>query len=55
MFINQIASWISQTPTNMALTDLYEAKNGSYPVGLQFAARPVVGAVFALLALQSAP
>ncbi|KAI2470956.1 glutaminase A [Annulohypoxylon bovei var. microspora] len=52
-FIKLIAGWIDSTPTNMALTDLYDAASGDYPSGLQFKARPVVGGHFALLALPS--
>ncbi|KAI1462679.1 glutaminase A [Annulohypoxylon moriforme] len=52
-FIKLIAGWIDSTPTNMALTDLYDASSGNYPSGLQFTARPVVGGHFSLLALPS--
>ncbi|KAI1380637.1 glutaminase A [Hypoxylon crocopeplum] len=50
-FIRLIAGWIDSTPTNKALTDLYDAGNGDYPAGLQFTARPVAGGHFSLLAL----
>lgn len=50
MFISKLANWINVTPTNLALTDLYDAGSGDFP-GLQFHARPVVGGHFALLAL----
>ncbi|OTA70540.1 glutaminase A [Hypoxylon sp. EC38] len=49
--IRLVAGWIDSTPTNRALTDLYDAQTGDYPGGLQFTARPVVGGHFALLAL----
>ncbi|KAI0455038.1 glutaminase GtaA [Xylaria acuta] len=49
-FISRIANWISVTPTNRAFTDLYDCASGNYP-GINFAARPVVGGHFALLAL----
>ncbi|KAI5860315.1 glutaminase A [Durotheca rogersii] len=50
-FIRLIARWIDVTPTNLALTDLYDTINGDYPGGLRFTARPVVGGHFSLLAL----
>ncbi|RYP88555.1 hypothetical protein DL769_000251 [Monosporascus sp. CRB-8-3] len=51
-FIRLLARWISETTTNMAFTDLYDAATGDYPnPGLRFTARPVVGGHFALLAL----
>ncbi|KOS22950.1 hypothetical protein ESCO_003469 [Escovopsis weberi] len=50
MLISKIARWINTTTTWRALTDLYDATTGGYP-GNQFTARPVVGGVFALLAL----
>ena len=39
----------------MPFTDLYDAVTGNYPQGVVFAARPVVGGEFALLALNGAP
>lgn len=58
-FINAIAKWVSETPTNLPLSDLYYAESGDYPViqnnTVLFAARPVVGGFFAPLALNSAP
>ncbi|KAI0388618.1 glutaminase GtaA [Xylariaceae sp. FL0594] len=48
--ISRIANWINVTPTNRAFTDLYDCVTGDYP-GINFAARPVVGGHFALLAL----
>ncbi|KAH6652732.1 glutaminase GtaA [Truncatella angustata] len=50
IFISKLAHWINVTPTNLGLTDLYDAGTGDFP-GLQFHARPVVGGHFALLAL----
>lgn len=50
-FLQLIAGWVDSTPTNLALTDLYDAVSGNYPDGLSFTARPVVGGHFALLAL----
>ena len=55
LFISDIARWINETPTNRALTDLYDADTGDYPtVNLTFTARPVVGGFFSLLALMPA-
>lgn len=51
VFLQLVAGWIDSTPTNLALTDLYDAGTGDYPPGLQFTARPVAGGHFALLAL----
>lgn len=60
MFIDDIATWVNQTPTSTAFTDLYDAVTGDYAVGdngarITFIARPVVGGEFALLALNGAP
>ncbi|KAF7557472.1 hypothetical protein G7Z17_g746 [Cylindrodendrum hubeiense] len=55
MFIRTIAKWINETTTWRAFTDLYDAVTGGYPRGIQFAARPVQGGVFSLLALESRP
>jgi hypothetical protein len=51
MFIKLLANWINQTPTNRALTDLYDTVSGDYP-GITFIARPVMGGAFALLLLE---
>ncbi|KAG6035475.1 hypothetical protein E4U41_006078 [Claviceps citrina] len=51
MFIAKVARWINETPTWRALTDLYDVNTGGYPGGLQFTARPVMGGLFSLLAL----
>ncbi|MCJ1451234.1 hypothetical protein MMC28_001570 [Mycoblastus sanguinarius] len=55
MFISDIATWINETPTNRAMTDLYNATGGDYASipDLTFTARPVVGGFFSLLALPS--
>ncbi|KAK3394880.1 hypothetical protein B0H63DRAFT_385879 [Podospora didyma] len=50
MFISKLAKWIGQTPTNRAMTDLFDGSTGAYP-GTTFVARPVMGGTFALLAL----
>ncbi|KAK4692612.1 hypothetical protein P7C71_g4630, partial [Lecanoromycetidae sp. Uapishka_2] len=53
MFISDIANWINDTPTNRAMSDLYDATGGDYGLipNLTFTARPVVGGFFSLLAL----
>ncbi|KAH6613804.1 hypothetical protein B0J18DRAFT_65103 [Chaetomium sp. MPI-SDFR-AT-0129] len=52
MFISKIAHWIGVTGTNRAMSDLYDSQTGGYPDGgPTFVARPVVGGLFALLAL----
>ncbi|KAM3508374.1 hypothetical protein MY10362_001219 [Beauveria mimosiformis] len=51
-FVKLIAKWINETKTWRALTDLYDTKDGGYPRGIQFTARPVVGGLFAILALK---
>lgn len=53
MFISKLASWINNTPTNRAFTDLYNTQTGDFADG-PFIARPVVGGHFALLALNGA-
>ncbi|KAI2624087.1 glutaminase GtaA [Xylaria nigripes] len=50
-FISRMANWINTTPTNRGFTDLYDCLSGNYPGNILFAARPVVGGHFALLAL----
>ncbi|KAL2836099.1 hypothetical protein BJY01DRAFT_258783 [Aspergillus pseudoustus] len=50
MFIRLLAEWINLTPTNRALTDLYDTVTGDYP-RITFIARPVMGGSFALLLL----
>lgn len=52
MLIDKLATWIGNTSTNRAMTDLFDSITGDYPLnGPTFVARPVVGAMFALLAL----
>ena len=54
MFIQKTVKWISETTTDRAMTDLFDAGNGGYPAGgPTFVARPVMGGSFALLALPS--
>jgi hypothetical protein len=59
-FHSRIVKWINETPANAPLTDLYEVEGGDFAhetnadgvtKGGTFAYRPVVGGVFALLAL----
>jgi hypothetical protein len=53
MFIKGLVKWIGETSTSKPLTDLYDTNTGVQPPGIgQFEARPVMGGVFALLALQ---
>jgi Domain of unknown function (DUF1793) len=52
MFISKLANWIGTTSTNRAMTDLFDAATGGWPSGgPTFVARPVMGGMFALLAL----
>ncbi|THW57741.1 glutaminase A [Aureobasidium pullulans] len=55
LFISKIADWIGKTTTNRPFTDLYETESGDYPGGINFAARPVMGAVFAPLLVGQGP
>ncbi|KAL1297628.1 hypothetical protein AAFC00_006185 [Neodothiora populina] len=50
MLIGDVARFINETPSNRALTDLYDVRTADFGVG-PFVARPVVGGHFALLAL----
>jgi len=52
MLISKLATWINATSTARPFSDLYDTITGSYPAGGPvFNARPVVGGMFALLAL----
>ncbi|KAI2603141.1 DUF1793-domain-containing protein [Hypoxylon fragiforme] len=53
LFVNAIAHWLNGTSTNLPFSDLYEVVGtGEYPLQIpHFAARPVVGGHFALLAM----
>jgi len=53
-FIDVLSEWLDQTPTNYAFTDFYNTESGGYGED-EFITRPVVGAMFSLLALKSAP
>ncbi|KAF9889798.1 hypothetical protein FE257_006888 [Aspergillus nanangensis] len=47
-----ITTWINETPTSTAITDLYDTINGNYADRVtHFIARPVVGGAFAMLLL----
>jgi hypothetical protein len=53
--MGRLAKWIRDTPTNLPMTDLYDAQTGNWPVGAgHFAARPVAGGHFAILAIPNA-
>ncbi|KAK5166379.1 glutaminase GtaA [Cryomyces antarcticus] len=54
MFVNDLANWIDQTPTNRPFGDLFDANTGDY-ADVSFGARPVVGGMFSILALKDAP
>jgi hypothetical protein len=52
MFISKLARWVGATTSDRAMTDLYDSETGGYPInGPYFVARPVMGGMFALLAL----
>ena len=54
MFISRLARWVGATTSDRAMTDLYDSQTGAYPAGgPYFVARPVMGGMFALLALSS--
>ncbi|KAJ4331030.1 hypothetical protein N0V87_009488 [Didymella glomerata] len=54
MFISDLAKSVNETPTSKPLTDLYQTSDATFPPGLTFKARPVVGGLFALLLLEQA-
>ncbi|KAK4555056.1 hypothetical protein LTR86_007822 [Recurvomyces mirabilis] len=54
-FIDTVAKWLNETPTNFAFTDWYETITGDYPSAGMFIARPAVGGMYSLLALEGAP
>jgi len=47
-----VARWIGETPIAVPFTDIYDAGTGGINDAPQFKARPVMGASFALLALE---
>lgn len=52
LLIDLLAKWINETPETTAYGDLFDGETGGY-TGANFKARPVVGGMFALLALPS--
>ncbi|KAK4100063.1 DUF1793-domain-containing protein [Parathielavia hyrcaniae] len=55
MFVSKLARWVGATSSDRAMTDLYDSQTGGYPAGgPYFVARPVMGGMFALLALTDA-
>ena len=52
LMISKLAYWVNNTPANVPLSDWYDTITGDY---IAFHARPVVGALFGVLALNSAP
>lgn len=52
-FLQVLAKWINETPTDGPATDLFDTDTGNYPFQPPFEARPVVGRWFSLLALNS--
>ncbi|KAF2705838.1 DUF1793-domain-containing protein [Pleomassaria siparia CBS 279.74] len=52
MFISDLARWVTETDVSKPFTDLFETPTGQYPGGIQFKARPVMGGMFSILALQ---
>ncbi|KAF2734124.1 glutaminase GtaA [Polyplosphaeria fusca] len=51
LFISDLAKWVNETPTSRPFTDIYDVETGDFGGGIGFMARPVIGGVFALLAL----
>ncbi|EUC29373.1 hypothetical protein COCCADRAFT_106682 [Bipolaris zeicola 26-R-13] len=51
MFLHDLATWVNETPTSRPFTDLYQTNDGTFPPGIEFKARPVMGGMFALLLL----
>lgn len=51
--IELIGVWLNETVTDRPFTDLYDSETGAFP-GINFMARPVAGAHFAILALDNA-
>ncbi|KAF2720917.1 DUF1793-domain-containing protein, partial [Polychaeton citri CBS 116435] len=52
LFVTDMAKWLGETSTSGPATDLLDADTGDYADGLHFAARPVVGGWFSMLALK---
>ena len=51
LFISDLAKWVGETSVSKPFTDLYNTNDGTQP-NIDFKARPVMGGMFALLALQ---
>jgi len=51
VLIGDLASWVGQTTSSAPFSDLYETDSGVQTPGIDFKARPVMGGMFALLAL----
>jgi len=52
--LDRVSKWVNETSTDRPLTDLYDTEgDGGFP-GINFMARPVVGAHFSFLALERA-
>ncbi|KAB8360892.1 hypothetical protein FH972_024625 [Carpinus fangiana] len=52
-FVKKIRTWIGETPTNRAFTDIYDVDTGEFATGVYFINRPVIGGVWAPLALDT--
>jgi hypothetical protein len=53
--LDRVATWLNETETDRAFTDLYMTEgNGNFPENPHFFARPVVGGHFAFLTLERA-
>lgn len=53
MFIDSVAKWVQETPSNKPFSDLYQTNDATQVAGIDFHARPVIGGMFALLLLDS--
>ncbi|KAF2646103.1 glutaminase GtaA [Massarina eburnea CBS 473.64] len=51
LLLGAIVKWVNDTPIGTPFTDLYQTNDATYPPGLEFKARPVMGGMFALLIL----
>jgi hypothetical protein len=53
--LDRVALWLNETVTDRPFTDLYMTeKDGNFPPGVYFFARPVIGGHFAFLTLERA-
>jgi hypothetical protein len=53
MFIDSVAKWVQETPSQKPYSDLYQTNDATQVAGIDFHARPVIGGMFALLLLDS--